>query len=303
VDAPLTYRLDADDRIVDIRGPWDEFARANGAPELTRDRVLEHSLFGYVGDATTIEIYRQILARVRRTGEPATVAFRCDGAAQVREMALEVKALSGAEIELESRVVAEKAPPGPVGFVPAASGSLDYGRHFAAYLGERFGRELEAVPIYRPRDARRGRNAERLAACPAVYLGGGIADQLVEALAGSPALEALAGKLREGGVVAAIGAAAQACGERYRGLRGGRPEPGLGLLPRVAIEANFDPAHDRRLRTLLAAGEVEHGLGIPAGAALLVGPDGRFEAVGDVFALAGPEADLVPLRGDLPAAD
>jgi len=42
VDAPLTYRLDADDRIVDIRGPWDEFARANGAPELTRDKVLEH---------------------------------------------------------------------------------------------------------------------------------------------------------------------------------------------------------------------------------------------------------------------
>jgi hypothetical protein len=118
VDAPLTYRLDADDRIVDIRGPWDEFARANGAPELTRDKVLEHSLFGYVGDATTIEIYRQILARVRRTGEPATVAFRCDGAAQVREMALEVKALSGAEIELESRVVAEKARPAVPLFEP-----------------------------------------------------------------------------------------------------------------------------------------------------------------------------------------
>jgi len=207
------------------------------------------------------------------------------------------------ETEEADRAWLEKAPPGAIGFVPAASGSLDYGRHFAAYLAERFDRELEVVPIYRPRDARRGRNAERLAACAAIYLGGGVADQLVEALAGSPALAVLAERLRSGGVVAAIGAAAQACGERYRGLRGGRPEPGLGLLPGVAIEANFDPAHDRRLRALLASGEVERGLGVPAGAALLVGPDGRFEAVGDVFALAGPEADLVPLLGEPPAAE
>lgn len=207
------------------------------------------------------------------------------------------------ETEDADRAWLERTPPGPIGFVPAASGSLDYGRHFADYLKQRFGRELELVPIYRPRDARRGRNAERLAACAAVYLGGGVADQLVEALAGSPALAALEEKLRVGGVVTAIGAAAQACGELFRSLRGGRPESGLGLLPRVAIEANFDPAHDRRLRALLAAGGVERALGIPAGAVLLIGAEGRFEAVGDVFALAGPEADLVPLLGEAPAEE
>jgi cyanophycinase-like exopeptidase len=203
------------------------------------------------------------------------------------------------ETEEADRAWLEKAPPGPIGFVPAASGSLDYSRHFADYLAQRFERDVELLPIYRPRDARRGRNAERIAACAAVYLGGGVADHLVEALADSPALAALGEKLRSGGVVAAIGAAAQACGELYRGLRGGRPEPGLGLLPGVAIEANFDPAHDRRLRSLLAAATgVERALGIPSGGALLVGPDGRFEAVGDIFALAGPEADLVPLVGE-----
>src|SRR5262249_55035164 len=45
-----------------------------------------------------------------------------------------------------------KAAPGPIGFVPAASGSADYGRHLAAYFGETFGRELETIPIYRGRD-------------------------------------------------------------------------------------------------------------------------------------------------------
>ncbi|KAB2965352.1 MAG: hypothetical protein F9K16_02080 [Thermoanaerobaculia bacterium] len=192
----------------------------------------------------------------------------------------------------------EECGEGPVGFLPAASGSIDYGRHFAAYLKETFGREVEVIPIYRERDGRRSRNAERIAACPAVYLGGGVADQLLDALAGAPASEALAEKIRSGGVVVAIAAAAQACGAAVRSISGGRVLAGLGLLPGVAIETNFDPAHDRRLRQLLAQPGVERGIGIAAGALLLVGADGRFESQGDVFALAGPEADLVPMVGE-----
>jgi len=190
----------------------------------------------------------------------------------------------------------EKAPAGSIGFVPAASGSVDYASHFAAYVREAFEREVESIPIFRGRDGRRMRNVERIAACGAVYLGGGIADQLVEALRDTPAREALAGRVESGGVVAAIGAAAQACGAVYRDLRGG-VERGLALLPGAAIAANFDPAHDRRLRELMRVAGVERGVGIPAGAALLVDSGGRFEAVGDVFALARPDADLVPLVG------
>jgi cyanophycinase-like exopeptidase len=203
------------------------------------------------------------------------------------------------ETEEADRAWIEKAPAGAVGFVPAASGSHDYGRHFASYLEQRFDRRVELVPVYRPRDARRRRNAERIAECAAVYLGGGVADHLVETLSESPVLAALRAKLESGGVVAAIGAAAQACGEVYRGLLGGGAERGLALVPGMAIEPNFDPAHDRRLRALLAAApHVDRGLGIPAGAALLLGPGGGFEAVGDVFALAAAEADLVPLVGE-----
>ena len=191
----------------------------------------------------------------------------------------------------------EKAGGGTIGFLPAASGSLDYGRHFESYLGEQFGRAVELVPVYRPRDARRVRNAERVRACAAVYLGGGIADQLVDTLADSPVLDELRDKLRSGGVVAAIGAAAQACGSVYRTLRGGRAEAGLGLATELAVEPNFDPGHDRRLRQLVGIPGAGRGIGIPAGCALLVGPGGVFEAVGDVFALGAADADLVPLVG------
>ena len=185
-----------------------------------------------------------------------------------------------------------KAPPGPIGFVPAASGSADYGVHLAEYFEGSFGRAVETIPIYRPRDARRGRNAERIAAVAAVYLGGGVTDHLLEALAGSPAAEALAGKLRDGGVVAAIAAAAQCAGRVARSIFGGGTVPGLGWLPDAAVEPNFDPGHDRRLRKLMAAPGVAVGLGIPAGAALLLGPEGAVEVAGTAFRLRGADGDL-----------
>lgn len=188
-----------------------------------------------------------------------------------------------------------KAPPGSIGFVPAASGSSDYGMHLAEYLAS-FGRETETIPIYRPRDARRGKNSERIAEVAAVYLGGGVTDHLLETLTGTPAAEALEARLRDGGVVAAIAAAAQCAGCAARSIFGGGVLPGLGWLPDTAVEPNFDPGHDRRLRKLLSAPGVAVGLGIPAGGAVLLGPEGAVEVVGTAFLLRGAEADLEVLE-------
>jgi cyanophycinase-like exopeptidase len=186
----------------------------------------------------------------------------------------------------------DKTPPGTVGFVPAPSGSTDYGEHFAAYAEEELERTAETIPIYRARDARRGRNAERIAECAAVYLGGGVADRLVEALVDTPAHEALLEKIRSGGVVAAIAGAAQALGIVTRSIAPGRVIPGLGWLLGGVVEYNFDPDHDRRLRKLLAEPGVRWGLGIPSGAAVLLGPEGAVEVVGTAFWAAGEEGKL-----------
>jgi cyanophycinase-like exopeptidase len=185
-----------------------------------------------------------------------------------------------------------KTAPGPIGFIPAAAGSADYGRHLATYFGETFDREVEVIPIYRPRDGRRGRNAERILACPAVYLGGGVSDHLLDALAGTPSAEALGKKLREGGMVVAIAAAAQCAGLFARSIAGGERIPALGWLPCGVVEPNFDPGHDRRLRKLLAAPGVTWGLGIPAGSAVLLGPGGAVEVEGTAFRVSGAEGDL-----------
>ncbi len=189
------------------------------------------------------------------------------------------------------RAWVERAPEGSVGFLPTASGSTDYGQHFADYMRETFGREVETVPVFRPRDARRGKNLERIGRCAAVYLGGGVTDHLLETLAGSPAAEALGGRLAAGGVVVAMAAAAQACGALARSLFGGKTLPGLGWLPGGVVEPNFNPAHDRRLRQLMAEPGIEWGLGLPAGSAVLLGPGGEVEQVGTSFLLEDAEGD------------
>ena len=210
--------------------------------------------------------------------------------------------LGGGEFSFGETLEADRAwlartAPGAVGFVPAASGSNDYPRHFAAYLKETFERAVETLPVYRARDGRRGRNAERIREVAAVYLGGGVTDHLLEALSGSPAGEALAGRLAASGVVAAIAAAAQAAGTVARSFVPGRTVPGLGWLPGGVVEPNFDPGHDRRLRRLLAVEGVRWGLGLPTGSAVLLGPGGACEIVGTVFRLDGPEGDLEVLAG------
>lgn len=192
----------------------------------------------------------------------------------------------------------EKTGDGPIGFVPAASGSNEYGYHLAEYLSEEFEREAGTVPIYRVRDARRGKNLERLEEAAAVYLGGGVPDHLLDAVMETPAQETLTGLVqREGGVVVAIAAAAQAVGQGVRSIFRGQLLPGFGWLPQGVVEPNFDPAHDRRLRKLVGSLGIEWGLGIPAGAAVLLGPEREIEIVGTIFLLEDEEGDLQPLQG------
>ena len=187
-------------------------------------------------------------------------------------------------------------PPGTVGFLPAASGSMEYSGHFADYLKESFGREVAALPIYRVRDARRGKNLQRIEETAAVYLGGGVPDHLLDAVHGTPCAEALMKKLEAGGTLVAMAAAAQCAGQVARSMFGGGAIPGLGWLPGGVVEPNFDPGHDRRLRKLLEAPDVRWGLGIPAGSAVLLGPQGESEIIGTVFTLDDPDGDFEVLQ-------
>lgn len=202
----------------------------------------------------------------------------------------------GETLEADERWIS-KLGEGPIGFLPTASGSIDYAANFELYLKENFGREMTLIPVYRARDARRQKNVERIEQASAVYIGGGVTDQLVETLDESAALEALGRKLASGGLVAAIAGATQAFGMLVRSLLGRHVLPGFGWLPGGVIEPNFDPGHDRRLRQLMEQEGVQWGLGLPAGSTVLLGPAGDQEILGPVFELEDSDGDLSILEG------
>ena len=197
----------------------------------------------------------------------------------------------GETLEADERWIS-KLGEGPIGFLPTASGSTDYAANFSLYLKESFGREMTLIPVYRARDARRQKNAERIEQASAVYIGGGVTDQLVQTLEGSVALEALGRKLASGGLVVAIAGATQAFGIFVRSLLGRNIVPGFGWFPGGVIEPNFDPGHDRRLRQLMEQEGVEWGLGLPAGSAVLLGPNEQQEILGPVFELEDHDGDF-----------
>ena len=214
--------------------------------------------------------------------------------------------IGGGEFSFEETEQADAAwlarvdPEGELGFLPAASGSEDYAAHFSVYLDEYFDRRCETLPVYRARDARRGRNAERIDALDGIYVGGGVADHLVEALASTPCADALVRCLDRGGTVAAIAAGAQALGHTVRSLFGGKLLPGLDWLDGGVVETNFDPPGskpnaDRRLRRLMAGDGASWGLGIPAGSAVILGPDGTVDVQGDAWWIGSADGELIHL--------
>lgn len=168
-----------------------------------------------------------------------------------------------------------------VAFLPTASGSAEYAGHFGRYL-----REIDPaldvvnVPVYRGRDNRRPKNLNTILGAGLVYLGGGVTNNLLEVIRESPAEMALRDAAANGAVIAAIGAAASCFGTHARDMRRVGAIQGLGWIEHTVIETSFDPDNDQILRRLMSLPDIELGLGIPAGTALVVNPSGEGTIVG-----------------------
>jgi hypothetical protein len=100
----LAYTLDHGDHIVDIRGPWDAFAVANGAPGLTRDRVIGTRLLAHVTGLGVGELTRMLLLRARR-GPVRGLAFRCDAPDRRRYLRMSLEPLPGNGLRIETTLL------------------------------------------------------------------------------------------------------------------------------------------------------------------------------------------------------
>jgi cyanophycinase-like exopeptidase len=170
-----------------------------------------------------------------------------------------------------------------VAFLPTASGSAEYATHFGNYLRQIDPAiETTNVPVYRGRDARRGKNLNAILAAGLVYLGGGVTNNLLDTLPQSPAEMAMRDAASNGAVIAAIGAAASCFGTHARNMHGsGSALPALGWLADTVVDTGFDPADDTMLRRLMSLPGTRLGLGIPAKTALAIDGDGNARIIGE----------------------
>src|SRR5450631_2450126 len=81
---PVSYQIDGHDDIISVNSAWKAFARSNGAPHLA-EQVVGRSLWEFVSDGTTRQVYRDLLVRVRG-GRTVTFSYRCDSPSLRRYM-------------------------------------------------------------------------------------------------------------------------------------------------------------------------------------------------------------------------
>lgn len=119
----IRYRITADGRIDSIEGPWDRFARENGAPGLPRP--LGEPLLDHVAGASVRAVLASLLDRARRLDEPIELSYRCDAPDRRRFMRLRLERETGGTLMIRSRVLREEPRP-PVRLLePDASRSDD----------------------------------------------------------------------------------------------------------------------------------------------------------------------------------
>jgi hypothetical protein len=110
----LTYIVDGSDRIVDIGGPWDEFAMANGAPALTCESVLGMPMRTFVSGSEMQELTKMLIARVRR-GPVIPLEFRCDSPTERRYLQMSLSTLPGNLVRCATSLLrAEPRPSQPL---------------------------------------------------------------------------------------------------------------------------------------------------------------------------------------------
>lgn len=96
-DDDLFFRLDQNNRIMEVGGSWDRVAKENGAPELVSARIRGQSLFAHVLGQPTRDFVWTALDAARKLRRPITQIYRCDspGLKRFMEMTIALEPAGG----------------------------------------------------------------------------------------------------------------------------------------------------------------------------------------------------------------
>ena len=101
----IIYRIDSSDRLIQVDDGWRRFAEANRAWELAGDSILGRSLWDFLQDSETRDIFSALLAKVRARQSPLSFPLRCDSPDTRRYLRLTLSPIPDEGVEFVSETI------------------------------------------------------------------------------------------------------------------------------------------------------------------------------------------------------
>lgn len=112
MESTVVYTVDASDQIIRVNDAWTSFASHNDGEALLPQHIIGKSLWDYLTDDSTRQIYRRLVSRVRGGAGPAQFAFRCDSpsARRLLEMNIVADADDSVTFVVDPLIIEDRAP-------------------------------------------------------------------------------------------------------------------------------------------------------------------------------------------------
>ncbi len=178
---------------------------------------------------------------------------------------------------IHSHAISAIADESPIVFLPAADPDPTYGESFLSYYAELGAPPGYVVPIHDQQSARDPANYRRLANAGLIYMAGGSMQRLIEALEGTPAIEAIAQAFDSGAVIVGASAGAMMLGKWGLSSSDKKIYRGWGWIPDSIVVPHYTVERTDEVRAALQRYPEAIALGIPEYVALALGPDGEVE--------------------------
>lgn len=100
-----THIIDAEDKIISIDDNWIKFASENNFRNFDPNSVIGRNLFDFISGLEVKQIYRILVGRVRNTGNPCVLLYRCDSPYLIRYMQMTIKPMQNKHVLFENELI------------------------------------------------------------------------------------------------------------------------------------------------------------------------------------------------------
>lgn len=178
---------------------------------------------------------------------------------------------------IHSAAISAIADESPIAFLPAADPDPTYGESFLSYYAELGAPPGYVVPVHDQASAHAPANYRRLVQAGLIFIGGGNTQRLIEAVEGTPVIEAIAEAFDNGAVIVGASASAMMLGKWGLSLSKQKIFSGWGWISDAVITPHYTPDRSDDIRSALLRYPEAISLGIPDQVALALGPDGEVD--------------------------